>query len=369
MAWRRKKSYPQLRDLIFNLSTSPQEQEDIIRSLLSDSSDEAFNILGDYLITDLAGIPVKPIMNYKGELTSFLKCLVAERFNKCPDKEFAKKSLLNTLTKYYSFEELRKSIFDTLKTLNKAHQGAQHVLTVIWTTSPPEAPAKLILYELLPFIPENEQINHLYWFLFTPDYVTQDFPKNFNKGVYKRLLHLQDEPTAILMLIQAIYAGISKQITNWKDYLGDYLKIISEEAFPILYSKLEVLKSHQHKGIVIENMQKVLSVVYQADHEDFLRSYSSNLSDPFVKDFFTHWKEHINSRYKLRLTTNELLCKLEVESSCYNIEIINQAMKYKAIEDIKPLIREIEIVFENIESITAESNIFTNIEILTEILE
>lgn len=370
MSWRRKgkKNYSEIRTLLFSSSISPQEQEEMIFVLINDEKTDAYEILGDFLSVNEYIQPLKSIMNYKGETISSLKPLVADHFAQATDIDFAQKILLNTLTKYYSYDELRKSIFNTLKKLKLAEIGAKHVLSLIWNVSPPIQIAKSILFELLPTISKNEQNNYLYWYLFTPAYVTQDFPTKFHNDIYEQLKTLQDKDTAVYMLIQAIYSEITKKISpdRWYEYLNDYLKIFRSA---MQHVGPELIKHHEFKEITISNIRKILSVVSSADSENFLHAYQPYSSEKLSKNYLNYWKNHIQSRFLMRTLISDLLVKLGDNTIQHEVEIVEKAQNFESSEKLKFLIREIENTFENPTSMSQDSGVFTQIELLTEILE
>jgi len=370
LAWLRKgrKDYIQIREIVFNPSSS-KELDEVIFSLLNDKSVESFAILGDYLTKTEIIQPTTPILNYKGDTINSLKVLIADHFVLAPDIEAAKDILLSSLTNFFTFDDLRKKIFNSLRKLNLTEIGAKHVLTLIWTTSPPIKTSKKIFFEVLPSISDNEKSNYLFWYLFTPEFVTQDFPTQFHPDIYKYLVRNRGESSAIYMLIQALFSEISKKISGWANYLGDYLTIFTNESLKIVHSKLQLILEHEFKDTIIENLQKILNVVNQADATSFLLTYTPHSDDPLSVNFIKHWKEHISSRLALRSKLIELLTDLDVDDSSHEKSIINQAIELKSSDKIKNMIREIEKIFESPADITNNSSIFTDIELLTEVLE
>ena len=240
--WSKEKLYTKAHKKLVDSKTSSHEQEQIILTLLNDQHNEAYLLLGEYLVSDEIIIPSRYIQNYKGEFLHSVRTLspehLARGISEGIDPKIIQNFLFDTLTKYYSYEELRDKIFSALTRLNLAQKGANHLLSIIWSEAPPITIAKEILFQMIDYVEDNVQSNHLYWFLFTPsNYLTQDFPGVLHFDIFEQLLTIHNEYQAILMLLQAMVAELNKNITNWDQYIGNYLKPFNEDAMAILLSQ------------------------------------------------------------------------------------------------------------------------------------
>jgi hypothetical protein len=351
-----------MRKILKNPDAPAIEHEKIILNLLNYKEEEAYKILGDYLLDTEVIIPQHYIMNYKGEVIDTIKTLIPEHLAG-RDPKYAEKIILQSLTKHYSYTELRERIFSALIRLSLEEKGANQLLTILWSESPPSDEAKKMLLEVINYLGPSAQSNHLFWFLFTPEYLTQDFPINFNTDIYQKLVDIQGEHNALLILIQAMVADLDKPITNWSTCKGNYLKVFNEDALELLLSRKAYLENHPFKDSVLENLHGVLRSVTQADDKDFLRTFDSDASTEDMQFFIGQWTDHILSRFLLRSRVLELLNDLNDPSAQHIIEIVQQVTNYQSIENLKKMEESI------IESPFASLETLKKVEILVEIID
>lgn len=359
---RERVSVEEQRATLFAPTTSVEEREEIVLSLLAETSQESYRLLGDYLLWEEPGRPAQPIMNFKAEVVSGLKVLVVQHFMQGNPTQLTP-VLIKMLQAYYSYEELRVSILKVLQRFGKASIAAQQVMNQVWQEALPSSIAALVFDDCILYLPENEAVNHTYWFLFTPEHLTHDFPTKFHPKVFEHLVKLKGKDEALFMLVHCMVDELNKRVVRWSEYVGDYLKAFSEDAFKVLRVYQASLVAHPSRAVLVEKLQFILEKMSQADDESFLRSFSPDQSG---KEFLKRWMDHIDSRRTLRDRVLLLLRDLGDPEAAHELELTGMVESYNSATPLRELLDD----FQALDDLAAVDESFvTKIEVLLLLLE
>ena len=175
----------------------------------------------------------RPIMNFRGEvidqaLTEIPKHLVMIEKKTPTTLQKIKELLYFALNKYYTYNEMLKELLSASKQLEIADEFVNNLQNQIWNDNPSITYVKPILLDIVQLVPDNIKQNYLYWYLFTPDFISQNFPTIFHTDMFIKLVELLGKDSAVLLLYQAVYQQLQKPIHDWADYPKEYLTPLIE---------------------------------------------------------------------------------------------------------------------------------------------
>lgn len=361
--FKKRKSYQELHATLFDSNASAKEKEEIILSLLNDSSPEVLPIFTDYLKLENEVNPINPIFNYRGEFISGIKTLLISKVahNEKPE---TKNFLFNLLGKYYLFAEMRNALLNTLANEFKAREQA---LSVIFTQASQEnIPISIyldLLSEYLIQLPEKSRLSFVTNTILTPDVISSDFPTKFNKNMVDKVINLKDQKEALFIILQSMADKCTRPNKDY--YQKDYL-VPFHEALAYVTEFTDLLAEHERIKDLISYLRKILSSVSQSEDEQFLLSY--NESKISADRFIRYWHNCIETRSKLRKELLNLLVLLKDESSQHEMTLIEFQKNFADLDDIKTVYRELGDITDLTDLKNMNEFIF-KLEILLEILE
>lgn len=362
----RKKKISELKEILFDQSSSTSTREDAILTLMNMEEKkhiELVPLLKEYLNYEEPK-PIHPIINYKGEMISGIKTLIINKLVHASDETLSN-FFLELLKKYYPYKEMRKSLIEALSNskFNMKLHGIRILFSQIWQEQVPISLVKEISSEYLDVLPDNEQITNLYWILLTPeDSASSDFPKYFDKQVYDKLVGLKGNLEVFKMLIQTMADKITKPGPNY--YQKDYLKSF-HDIFDILIENEETVMEIDDKQNIILFLRTILRNVSQSEAAKYLVEYNDRNTN--LNQFLFFWKQQIISRLKLRKNTLNLLVAFGDVQASHEIFILESADKF-TLENLKELYKELNSVhkFASSENL---NEILMKLELILEILE
>ena len=361
--FKKKKTYGELRAILFDTNVDAKEREGVLLSLLNDQSEEVTQIFTDYLKNDTEKKPINPVFNYRGEFISGIKTLLVSKVARVKTTE-TKNLLFFLLGKYYLFSEMRNSL---LNALTNEFNAKEQALSVIFTQASQEnIPINIyndLLDEYLNFLPDKTKMSYLTNILLSPDFVSSDFPTKFNKSILDQIRDLRNISEAIFILIQTMADKCTRPNKNYyqKDYLVPY-----HEAMDYINERSDLLFEHSKKNDIITYLRKISSSVSQSEDEQFLLSYNEEKisSDKFLE----YWSNSIETRARLRIELLNLLVLLKDESAQHEMTLLEFQKNYSNLDEIKSVYKEIGDITDLSDLQNMNEFIF-KLEILLEIIE
>ena len=253
----------------------------------------------------------KPTMNFRGEIIdqslisipNHLTVIGKEKPELVPK---IKEILIFALMKYYTYTSMLKELLLASKELGIAEELANILQNQIWSDNPSTIYIKPILFDIIELVPDNVKQNYLYWYLFTPDSISHNFPTIFHSDIFTRLMELIGKESAVLLLYQAIYQQLQKPIYNWAEYPKEYLAPLIE-ALELINTSYTVFFKETNKSDRVKFLNEIVNLLAQSDNDQFLLEFNPSKEDFFNESFIEFWEGHINSRSKMRKSVLELL--------------------------------------------------------------
>jgi hypothetical protein len=302
----------------------------LIEDLIQEKNNhEYIDVLAELFLDPIDILQNKPMINYKGEILdksllgipghlAFLAKLFPEK------KQYIKNCFVIAIKEYYTYLLIVKEILKASEDLQFSKEITEIINTFIWTDSPPIFHVKDVLLEISNYASFDNQENFLFWLIFTPDVVSQDFALNFHKDVFELLIKKLGINRASLLLYHAILQEIQKNIIDWSILPKNYLNPFNEALNLILENYI----NKTTEDFLIERKEILNSIIKyfeQSDSEHFLLSFDPINDTEFTNNFVSYWKNHLISRSKFRKNLL-LILKYENDSQAKRqLEIIKDS--------------------------------------------
>ncbi|MHA1989837.1 MAG: hypothetical protein ACW981_03175 [Candidatus Hodarchaeales archaeon] len=321
----------------------------LIDDLIQEKDNPEFiDVLAELFLDPIDILQNKPMINYKGEILdksilgipghlAFLGKLFPEKM------QYIKNCFVIAIKEYYTYPLIVKEILKASEDLQFSKEITEIINTFIWTNSPPIFHVKDVLLEISNYASSDNQENFLFWLIFTPDIVSQDFALNFHKDVFELLIEKLGVNRASLLLYHAILQEIQKNIIDWSILPKNYLNPFNVALNLILDKHIDNITedfSIERKEI----LNNILKHFEQSDSEHFLLSFDPINDTEFTNNFISYWKSHLLSRSEFRKNLLMIL-KFENDSQAKRqLEIIKDSSNFTE-EDFRNFLLLLETMF------------------------